>query len=414
MTMVLLGAGPLRQRPVSLLKSCCPLPDVADFDGTAPTPVAPLIVCDTTTEAAARRLASLLSLNILRLDEVTAGALEPILDLVVLVNLRDIAAVRSLRSGLGEIRPRPGNRAFLVSSGPQQHADEVQALALGATLLLRRETCFRQLRRMLSVSDRAPVQPRQATALAKAPGGEAILKTGKTLAGLFGSFTADAPIAVGEIEQFGAEVVGSVAEVGADAWLASVRDYHEGTFQHCLLVTATAASFANRHRSGREATLKLTAAALFHDIGKAEVPLHILDKPGKLSEDEFAAIKMHPARGHEYLLRQGGVDPQVLDAVLHHHEALDGSGYPDGLRGEQIAPMVRILTVCDIFAALVEARPYKPANPPQDAIAILVKMALEHKVDYQVVRSLAEVFDMSPPRTLGEVSANLMELERSS
>ena len=186
------------------------------------------------------------SLNVLAVDDVAAGVLEPVLDLVVMVNLRDIAAVRILRSGLGEIRPRPGNPAFLVSSGSQQHADEVQALSLGAKLLPRRETCFRQLRRILSVSDRAPVPPRQAKALAKARGGEAILKTGKTLSGLFGSFTADAPIALGEIEQFGAEVVGSVAEVGADAWLASVRDDHEGTFQHCPPVTATAASFAKQ------------------------------------------------------------------------------------------------------------------------------------------------------------------------
>jgi len=144
-------------------------------------------------------------------------------------------------------------------------------------------------------------------------------------------------------------------------------------------------------------------AALLHDVGKAVIPRHILDKPGKLSPEEFEAVKLHPAAGFDYLSKHGGVSPLVLDAVRHHHEALDGSGYPDKLRGEQISPLTRILTVCDIFAALVEARPYKQTRSPQEAISMLVDMSISSKVDYAAVRTLGGSFGVALPESFGDV-----------
>jgi len=85
-------------------------------------------------------------------------------------------------------------------------------------------------------------------------------------------------------------------------------------------------------------------------------------------------MRTHPAAGFE-LLRDGGeCDPVTLDAVRHHHEMLDGSGYPDGLRGPEIGDLVRLLTICDIYAALTERRAYKPPLPAEDALAILAGM----------------------------------------
>lgn len=97
------------------------------------------------------------------------------------------------------------------------------------------------------------------------------------------------------------------------------------------------------------------------------------------------------------------MSPLVLDAVRHHHEALDGSGYPDQLRGAEIGPLTRILTVCDIFAALIETRPYKQTRTPQEAISMLVDMSISSKVDYAAVRTLGGSFGIPLPTQFGDV-----------
>ena len=372
----------------------------------------PLIVFDRATVSVAQPLAAALSLEAADIETLEDGALERT-DVVILSDLKDLALVKALRRRLGAKAPTGLVRACVVAAGgAARHADEVQANALGATHFLKRDNCLAQLQQMLSIAGREALAPSRLKDLRKEAGGEAIIATGKLLAAAFGKFASGAPIAAGDVEALGRNVIESVGTAGADDWLATVRDYHEGTFQHCLLVTGTAASFANMHVTKREVAIKLTTAALLHDIGKAAVPLHILDKPGKLTAEEFEAVKIHPVAGYGHLTKQSDVDPQVLDAVRHHHEALDGSGYPDQLRDDQISPLTRILTVCDVFAALVEARSYKPARPPDEAITILVRMALERKVDYQVVRGLAEVFAFQTPRTLAEVQTNLMDLRR--
>jgi HD-GYP domain-containing protein (c-di-GMP phosphodiesterase class II) len=103
----------------------------------------------------------------------------------------------------------------------------------------------------------------------------------------------------------------------------------------------------------------LARAALLHDVGKAFIPLAILDKPGELTEEEMNEIRQHPRRGYDALAAQGGFPPEMLDVVLHHHEFLDGTGYPHGLISNQISDIVRVITIVDIYAALVEKRAYR-------------------------------------------------------
>ena len=85
----------------------------------------------------------------------------------------------------------------------------------------------------------------------------------------------------------------------------------------------------------------------------------MLDKPGKLTDEEMAEIRQHPRLGYDALAAQGGFPPEMLDVVLHHHEFLDGSGYPNGLSANQISDIVRLTTIVDIYAALVEKRAYR-------------------------------------------------------
>ena len=104
-------------------------------------------------------------------------------------------------------------------------------------------------------------------------------------------------------------------------------------------------------------------------------------------------MRTHPAMGYELLRAQGDYEPEMLDVVLRHHELLDGSGYPDGLSGSQIGDLVRLITICDIYAALIERRPYKQPMPPSRAFEILQDMG--NKLEAPLVRAFTRVAESS-------------------
>ena len=155
------------------------------------------------------------------------------------------------------------------------------------------------------------------------------------------------------------------------------------------MVTGIAVDFGLRLGAGKPDIERLYSAAIFHDIGKAKIPLAVLDKPGRLDVQERALIETHPAAGYEVLEGHPGISPEILDAVRHHHEYLDGSGYPDALCGASISDIVRILTISDIFAALIERRQYKPTMPRDQAYEILQSM--EGKLERPLVTAFKDV-----------------------
>jgi HD-GYP domain-containing protein (c-di-GMP phosphodiesterase class II) len=124
---------------------------------------------------------------------------------------------------------------------------------------------------------------------------------------------------------------------------------------------------------GAEQRRWLKRAALLHDIGKLGVSNAILDKPGKLDDDEWAAMRMHAAHSEEILSRIGAFS-QLAPIAGAHHERLDGKGYPRGLAGDQICLETRIITTADIFDALTADRPYRAAMPVSKAMAIMSGM----------------------------------------
>jgi putative nucleotidyltransferase with HDIG domain len=166
-------------------------------------------------------------------------------------------------------------------------------------------------------------------------------------------------------------------------WLTTVGCHHADTFRHCLFVTGFAVAFAQHLGMREDDQRRLVRAALLHDVGKAFIPPAILDKPGLLDEEEKNEIRKHPRLGYEALAAQGGYPPEMLDVVLHHHEFLDGTGYPDGLRAEQISDIVRLTTIVDIYAALVESRPYRVPFTHAKAFSIMEKM--EGKLDQHLL-----------------------------
>ena len=142
------------------------------------------------------------------------------------------------------------------------------------------------------------------------------------------------------------------------------------TAGHSERVTLGAVEIGRRLGFTEEQVDLLHRGGLLHDIGKVGVPVRILDKPDRLTDEEYAQIKRHPTIGAR-ILAPIGAFRRALPLVLHHHELLDGSGYPHGLSGEQIPLPVRVLTVADVFDALVSDRPYRPAWPVEKAVAYL-------------------------------------------
>lgn len=119
-------------------------------------------------------------------------------------------------------------------------------------------------------------------------------------------------------------------------------------------------------------------SGLLHDMGKAFIPAEILNKPGKLTDEEFVVIKTHPAEGHKVLLEGKGVPPEALDVCLHHHEKMNGGGYPKGLKGDEISLLAKMGAVCDVYDAITSNRPYKAGWDPAESIKKMAEWADGH------------------------------------
>ncbi len=176
----------------------------------------------------------------------------------------------------------------------------------------------------------------------------------------------------------------AVQQAGIREWLEIVWRFDDATHQHCLLVAGLAAGFARSLGLRSADCQRLTQAAVLHDVGKARIPSHILNKPGPLSPEERAIMNQHPVHGHRMLLGTGFCE-EMLAVVRSHHECLDGSGYPDGLKSAQILDLVRLVSICDIYGALIERRPYKTPLSAERAYAILEGMI--GKLDGDLVRA---------------------------
>lgn len=146
-------------------------------------------------------------------------------------------------------------------------------------------------------------------------------------------------------------------EVAAFVRVLEVKD--GSTAAHTWRVVLYIRALAERLGVDHGSIQRLTLAAALHDVGKIDIPDGILLKPGRLTEDEYTVMRSHTVHGHDRLLRMGEEDPIVLDLVRHHHERLDGSGYPDALMGEEIPIGARYFSVVDTFDALTSVRPYR-------------------------------------------------------
>ncbi|ABE40769.1 uncharacterized domain HDIG [Rhodopseudomonas palustris BisB5] len=182
----------------------------------------------------------------------------------------------------------------------------------------------------------------------------------------------------------GAEfVLEAIQSAGVRQWLDLVLQHDDNTYQHCLLVAGFAAAVSVSLGFHSKDRGRVTGAALLHDIGKALIPQAILNKPSRLSSEEMAVVRTHTQIGYDMLKGQDTLDDELRSAVRNHHEFLDGTGYPSGLRGDQIPDLIRLLTICDIGSALIERRPYKSPLSVPDAIAEMRRM--NGKLDHDIL-----------------------------
>ena len=157
------------------------------------------------------------------------------------------------------------------------------------------------------------------------------------------------------------------------------------TRMHCRRVCQLAGRLASALGLPRAARGRAATAGLLHDIGKSLVPEFILHKPTALSADEKRVLRLHPIDGEALASFTG--DPVVLDAIRHHHERLDGTGYPDGLSGDGLSEVTRVVAVVDVYDALTSDRPYRPALCVAEAVGRMTDVA-GTKLDPEMVEAL--------------------------
>lgn len=155
---------------------------------------------------------------------------------------------------------------------------------------------------------------------------------------------------------------------GALISLARLKTADDYTFMHSVAVCALMIALARQLDLDEQQVREAGMAGLLHDLGKAMIPLEVLNKPGKLTDEEFALVKTHPEEGHKLLLEGSGVSEVTKDVCLHHHEKIDGSGYPKGLTDETMSLFAKMGAVCDVYDAVTSNRPYKAGWDPAESI----------------------------------------------
>jgi putative nucleotidyltransferase with HDIG domain len=186
-------------------------------------------------------------------------------------------------------------------------------------------------------------------------------------------------VGVGGARQLVEDISDSVARnPGAIISLARLKTADDYTYMHSVAVCAMMVALAKQLKLGEAQAHACGTAGLLHDLGKAAMPLEVLNKPGKLTDAEFAIMKTHPTEGYKMLMASHGVGAVSLDVVLHHHEKMDGSGYPERFKGEEISVYAKMAAVCDVYDAITSCRPYKMGWDPAESLRKMAEWTNGH------------------------------------
>lgn len=173
-----------------------------------------------------------------------------------------------------------------------------------------------------------------------------------------------------------------------------MQNYNDYTYEHAVNVTVLAIMICNEMKLSKYKTYEIAMGCMLHDLGKTKIPIAILNKPEKLTEEEFDEIKKHPVAGYNFIKDNRNLSNTIKKIILTHHEKLDGSGYPLGITGDNICIGTRICTVADIFDAMSSKRPYKEAMSLPESIRIM-KSTMREQIDMSVCNILEEILTAS-------------------
>jgi len=167
-----------------------------------------------------------------------------------------------------------------------------------------------------------------------------------------------------------------VQEIAASVWrnpsaiinVARLKTQDDYTYMHSVAVCALMIALGKEMGMDKKQVAEAGMGGLVHDLGKAMMPMDVLNKPGKLTDEEFSIIKSHPEKGHKLLLEGGGASEAALDITLHHHEKVNGLGYPHKLASNDISTFSRMAAICDVYDAITSNRPYKVGWDPGTSV----------------------------------------------
>lgn len=186
---------------------------------------------------------------------------------------------------------------------------------------------------------------------------------------------------------------------GALISLARLKSKDDYTYMHSVAVCGLMVSLGKQLGLDGEQLRQAGLAGLLHDLGKMMIPPEILNKPGKLTEEEFAIVKNHPVEGHRLLLEGVGISDITLDVCLHHHEKVDGSGYPEQLSDEQISLFSKMGAICDVYDAITSNRPYKAGWEPAESIRKMAEWSKGH-FDQRIFQAFVRSIGIYPVASL--------------
>lgn len=186
---------------------------------------------------------------------------------------------------------------------------------------------------------------------------------------------------------------------GALISLARLKNKDDYTYMHSVAVCALMVSLAKQLDLTSEQIRQAGLAGLLHDIGKMMIPDDILNKPGRLTDAEFTTVKGHPTAGHKMLSGGNGVTEITLDVCLHHHEKMDGSGYPERLADEQISLYAKMGAICDVYDAITSNRPYKNGWEPAESIRKMAEWSGGH-FDQRIFQAFVRSIGIYPTGSL--------------
>jgi putative nucleotidyltransferase with HDIG domain len=305
--------------------------------------------------------------------------------IVVDINLRSAESVQKVRNKLRADAYRSVPRLFVLADA--LHHGSMQAWALGATDTISRpfdaKDILQRIRSAFPDTSGFDTTDRGKALNAGVTAAHTVLVK------MFDKLPAGVALKFDDIVKAENQILKAIKHSSLREWLTTVGCHHTDSYRHCLFVTGFAVAFAQHLGMREDDQRRLARAALLHDVGKAFIPVAILDKPGKLTDAEMAEIRKHPRLGYDALADQGGFPPEMLDVVLHHHEFLDGTGYPNGLRGNQISDIVRLTTIVDIYAALIEKRAYRMEFTHAKAFETMEQM--QGKLDQHLLQAFRPV-----------------------